>query len=151
MAIEKVDTPAPILTNDQLLKMLIDSQKEQAKANELLAQALLESRKPYVDPAVLEQKKRDLEERKRQVAIVQEQRVATKQACPHTRTDSEGTFGDVLNIKWQEHSNGIILGVCGTCFSQFDARNPKDLALLRKDGKAQKNMGRARENVRLGM
>jgi hypothetical protein len=51
-----------------------------------------------------------------------------------------------------EHSNGIILGVCGTCFSQFDAtHNAKDRALLQRDGTAKKNMGRARENVRLGM
>jgi len=57
---------------------------------------------------------------------------------------NDGTFGEKLNIKWMEHSNGIILGVCGTCFSQFDSRNPEDLKWLLKDSPAQRQMGKAR-------
>jgi len=152
--ITKVTVPAG-LTNDQLFKMLIDAQKEQAKSNKLLADALLESRKPYIDPAVLEEKQRALEEKRKSVDLTMRQRAETKRQCPHTRTtqDSNGfvSFGDKLNIKWQEHSNGIILGVCGTCFSQFDARNPADRDLLRRDGTSIKNMGRAREHSRLEM
>ena len=118
----------------------------------LLAEALLESRKPYVDPSVLEQKRIAAEQRFKDVQFEMRKRQATKEQCPHTRTDSDMngnlTFSEKPNIKWQEHSNGIIKGVCGTCFSEFDTRNPKDLAFLRKDGKAMKNMGRARENSR---
>jgi len=149
--VTKVAEPAG-LTNDQLLKMLVDVQKEAANSNRLLAEALLESRKPYVDPAVLAQKQAALEEKRAAVKLEQRRRVATKAQCPHRRVNDDGTFHDTkMNIKWQEHSNGIILGVCGVCFSQFDARNPKDMALLRADGVAIKNMGRARENTRLGM
>lgn len=147
--IKKVDTPAPALSTDMLLKLLIDAQNENAKNQKLLAEALLESRKPYVDPAVLEQKRIAAEERKEQVRITLLQRSETKRQCPHKRTNSDGTYGDKLNIKWQEHSNGIIKGVCGTCFSEFDTREPKDLAFL--DGVSMKNMGRARENRSLGM
>lgn len=149
--IKKVDTPAPALSTDMLLKLLIDAQNENAKNQKLLAEALLESRKPYVDPAVLEQKRIAAEERKEQVRITLLQRSETKRQCPHKRTNSDGTFGDKLNIKWQEHSNGIVKGVCGTCFSEFDTREPKDLAFLRADGVSMKNMGRARENRSLGM
>lgn len=144
----KVSTPAPALSTDMLLKMLVEAQRDAATSNKQLAEALLESRKPYVDPAVLEQKRMALEEKRKQVAITMLQRVETKRQCLHRRTNNDGTFGEKLNIKWQEHSGGIVLGVCGTCFSQFDSRNPDDLAWLRRDGVAIKNMGRARENSR---
>jgi hypothetical protein len=141
--IVKVNTPAGLST-ETLLKMLVDAQTQAAEANQQLAEALLESRKPYVDPAVLEQKRLAMEQRQKDVALELRKRVMTKAQCPHLRTNSDGSFGDKLNIKWMEHSNGIIKGVCGTCFSEFDTRNPKDLDFLRKDGKAFKNMGHAR-------
>lgn len=144
----KVNSPAPELSIDQLLKILVDTQKENSQNQKLLAEALLESRKPYVDPAVLDAKRQAGEEKRRQVAITILQRTETKKQCLHRRTNNDGTFGDKMNIKWQEHSNGIILGVCGTCNSPFDARNPDDLKFLRMDGVAIKNMGRARENSR---
>ena len=145
--VTKVAEPAG-LTNDQLLKMLVDVQKEAANSNRLLAEALLESRKPYIDPAVLEAKRKAGEEREKEVAQTMRIKIATKAQCPHLRTNSDGSYGDKLNIKWMEHSQGIIKGVCGTCFSEFDTRNPKDVEVLRRDGKAMKNMGRARENTR---
>ena len=144
----KTSTPAPALSTDQLLALLVETQRENAKNQKLLAEALLESRKPYVDPAVLEQKRQAGEEKRKQVAITMLQRTETKRQCLHRRTNNDGTFGEKLNIKWQEHSGGIILGVCGTCFSQFDSRVPDDLKWLRMDGVAIKNMGRARENSR---
>ena len=145
--IRKVDTPAGLST-DQLLKMLVDAQKENATNQKLLAEALLESRKPYIDPAVLEAKQKAAEERAKEVEQTMRVKIATKAQCPHLRTNSDGSYADKLNIKWMEHSNGIIKGVCGTCFSEFDTRNPKDVEFLRRDGKAMKNMGRARENTR---
>lgn len=144
----KVNSLAPALSTDQLLAMLVQAQQDNATNNKLLAEALLESRKPYVDPAVLEQKRMAGEEKRKQVAITILQRTETKRQCPHRRTNNDGTFGEKLNIKWQEHSGGIVLGVCGTCFSQFDSRVPDDLKWLRMDGVAIKNMGRARENSR---
>jgi hypothetical protein len=141
--ITKVDTPAP-LSVEQLMRMLIESQAETAKANKALADAILESRKPYVDPKVLAQKQKDLEDRQKQIAQDQRIRVATKRICPHVREN--GT----QNIKWMEHSNGITMGVCGTCRSEFDTRNPDDLAILRRDLKAIKNMGRSGAHARRG-
>jgi hypothetical protein len=146
--VTKVSTPAPALSTDQLLALLVETQRENAKNQKLLAEALVDSRKPWVDPAVLEQKRLAGEEKRKQVAITILQRTETKRQCLHRRTNNDGTFGEKLNIKWQEHSGGIVLGVCGTCFSQFDSRNPDDLKWLRQDGVAIKNMGRARENSR---
>lgn len=129
----------PVLTNEMLLKMLLDTQKQ-------LAAALENFGKPYVDPAVLAQKKQALEERRKQVEIEQLRRTRTKEICPHFRVDADGNFIEgKYNIKWMQHGPNIILGICGTCFSQFDARDSKDAALLRKDATALKNMGRSRE------
>jgi len=138
-------------TMEQVLALLAKTIEEGAKDRKELTAAILESRKPYVDPKVLLQKQADLEERRKMVQMVLRQRQATKAQCPHVRTNGDGTWDEKgrLNIKWQEHSQGIILGVCGTCQSQFDARNPKDMELLRRDSKAFKNMARARENTRL--
>jgi hypothetical protein len=135
-AVEKVSTPATLST-EMLLKMLIDTQQQLADSQKAMASALLESRKPYVDPKVLEQKQLALEERRKQINIEYRQKVATKKICPHKREN--GTY----NIKWMEHSNHITTGVCGTCRSEFDTRNPDDLRLLRDDLKSIKNMGRS--------
>lgn len=142
--VEKVPFEAPQFTNEQLLAMVLDTQKQ-------LAEAIKNIGKPYVDPVVAKAKQDALEERKKAIQIELRKRQLTKKACLHLRTNSDGTWDEKarMNIKWQEHSNGIIKGVCGTCGSEFDTRNPEDLALLRKDGRAIRLMGRARENTRL--
>lgn len=137
----KTDFPATA-TNEELVRMLLAQQKETADANKLLAEALLESRKPYVDPNVLKQKELALAERRQHIENEQRSRAATKRNCPHVREN--GT----PNIKWMQHSNGIVLGVCGQCRSEFDARIPADRELLRKDLKSIRNMGRAGEHAK---
>lgn len=145
--IEQVNSPAP-LTMDALMRLFLDQQKETAKVNKELANAILESRKPYLDPkyvAELEQRRKD-----RKMLVDQEMRKRNnaKKACQHLNE------GGKLNIKWMEHSNGIILGVCGNtgCFSQFDAtHNREDAQLLMKDPKAIRWMGRAGNHARRGV
>jgi hypothetical protein len=111
--VTKVNEPAG-LSNEQLLKMLIETQKAQAEAQRELAAALLEARKPYVDPKVLEEKQRALEEKRQAVNLELRNRIARKAGCPHIRDN--GT----PNIKWMEHSNGITTGAIPTIFSFFD-------------------------------
>jgi len=134
--VAKVSTPLTF-TTEQLLQLLLKTQTDLAESQKQLAEAILESRKPYVDPKVLEQKRKDLEERHKQIALELRQKQATKRICPHKREN--GTY----NIKWHEHSNHITMGVCGTCRSEFDTRNPDDLRLLRDDLKSIKNMARS--------
>lgn len=135
----------PSFTNEQLLKALLDQQKETAEANRKLAEAILESRKPYVDPQVLEAKQEALKQRQRDIALELLRRRETKRQCHHHRVDDQDQMQPKLNIKWMRHSNGVILGVCGRCLSQFDAtNNPDDAKLLRQDPTALNQMGRAR-------
>ena len=143
--VEKLNYPAPSLNMDQLLAMLLEQQKETAASNRALSEALLESRKPYVDPKVIEQRKQMAADRKMLIDQVIRERRSARVNCPHINE------GGKLNIKWHQHSNGIILGVCGSCKSEFDAtRNREDAMLFRGDPKAARNMARAGEHARRG-
>jgi len=142
--IQKSEFPAG-LSMEKLMEMFLATQKQLADAQNKLADAVLQSRIPYVDPKVLAQKQQALEERRRQIETELRQRQIKKKLCPHVREN--GT----PNIKWMEHSNKIIKGTCGTCFSEFDTRNPEDAALLRKDLKSIKNMGRAGAHAARGV
>lgn len=133
--------PEAGLSTEFLLQLLIKTQQDAAAANKELAAAMLESRKPYVDPRVLEQKRLALEERQAEIRRELRRRQLTKQQCPHIRDN--GTS----NISWMEHSNNIVKGCCGNCFSEFDTRNVEDLKLLRTNPKAIKAMGRAGQHA----
>ena len=135
--VKKVDTPAPALTMEQLFKMFLDTQKENANNQRLLAEALKESRIPYVDPNVLKQQQADAAERQRMVEITSRNKINAKKICPHLREN------ETSRIQWHEHSNGITMGFCSDCGSEFDTRNHEDLKLLRSNLKAIKSMGRA--------
>ena len=133
---EKVNSPAPTPT-EQLMKMLADQIRESAESNRALAEALLESRKPYVDPEVVAARKQRALDRKMIVDTEFNNRANAKKNCPHKHESG------MSNIKWQQHSNGIIMGVCGTCRSEFDARKPEERALLIADQNGLRKMGRA--------
>lgn len=143
--VEKINTPAPTLTMEQLMKLFMEQSRETAASNRALAEALLESRKPYVDPKVIAEREQQRKDRKMLVDQTMRERQAAKKMCPHINE------GGKLNIKWHQHSNGIILGVCGSCKSEFDAtRNREDALLFRQDPKAARNMARAGEHARRG-
>ena len=133
--------PTAGLSTEMLLKLLIDTQTQAAESNKQLADAILESRKPYVDPRVLEQKRIALEERQNEIRRELRRRIATKAQCPHVRDNGTSS------INWMEHSNNIVKGVCSNCFSEFDTRNQADLNLLRTNPKALKAMGRAGQHA----
>ena len=137
----KKPLPEATPSYERIVEMLIQSQAENAKSNKLLAEAILESRKPYVDPKVLEQKEIALKERQAEIRRTAAIRAATKIGCPHIRDN--GTS----NIKWMEHSNNIIKGVCGSCFSEFDTRAAADMQLLQRDPKMRGQMGRAGQHA----
>ena len=135
--IEKSSFPAG-LTQEQLMKMFLDQMRETAASNKALAEALQASRKPYVDPTVVEARAQAARERKAMVDVELRNRVNAKKNCPHKNPGSNS-----WNIKWMQHSNGIILGVCGICKSEFDARKPEERAKLLEDQNALRKMGRA--------
>ena len=144
VTVTKVAAPAG-LTMEQLMQMFLEQQREAAAANKALAEAILESRKPYVDPRVIEEREQRRKDRKALVDQEMRSRNLAKRLCPHLNE------GGKSNIKWHQHSNGIILGVCGSCKSEFDAtHNREDAQFLRSDPKSIRNMARAGEHARRG-
>lgn len=141
IGIEKVNAPAPNVTTDQLLQMFLDQAKETAASNKALADALLASRVPYVDPEVIAARQQRNKDRKMLVDNELQNRLNAKKNCPHKHESG------ISNIKWQQHSNGIIMGVCGTCRSEFDARKPEERALLIADQNGLRKMGRAGDHA----
>lgn len=141
----EVNTPAP-LTMDTLMRMFLEQQKETAASNKALAEALLESRKPYIDPKYLAELEMRRKDRKALVDSEMKRRNYAKKACQHLNE------GGKYNIKWMQHSNNIILGVCGICKSEFDAtHNREDAQLLMKDPKSIRWMGRAGVHAQKGI
>ena len=134
---EKVSSPAPNVTTEQLLKMFMDQAKETAASNKALADALLQSRVPYIDPEVVAARQQRAKDRKMLVENEMNLRANAKKYCSHKHESG------MSNIKWQQHSNSIIMGVCGTCRSEFDCRKPEERALLLADQNGLRKMGRA--------
>ena len=107
-----------------------------------LAEAMLESRKPYKSPSQMAAEEQGRQDLRDQINKNRKQKEWLKKNCPHRRP-----YDNTLNISWHQHSNGIIMGVCGECMSQFDARKAEDLALLRQDPQAHSRMARAGEHA----
>lgn len=127
------------LSTEQLLIGVLSRLSE---GQQQLAEAILESRKPYVSPEAERNKAERLVQHQKAVEMTLKGRQDAKRLCGHRREN--GT----LNIHWHEHSNGITMGVCGTCMSQFDTRDAADAALLRSDPFSIQNMGRAGAHAR---
>jgi hypothetical protein len=131
------------LSMEQLLVMFLEQQKETIASNKALAEAILMQRVPFVDPKVIAERKQRAEDRKALVDMELRNRKNARLYCSHLNE------GGNSNIKWMQHSNGIILGVCGNCRSEFDAsRSREDALLLRANPKAIRNMGRAGDHAR---
>jgi hypothetical protein len=123
--------------------MWMEQNKELKESNNKVAEALLQSRVPYQDPKVLAEREQARQDREMLVKQEMVKRSNAKKYCPHLNE------GGNSNIKWHQHSNGIILGVCGSCRSEFDAtRNREDAMLLRANPKGIRNMGRAGEHAK---
>ena len=129
------------LSTEMLIKLLIQTQQSAIEATQKQTEAIIESRKPYVDPRVLEQQKIALEEQHAATMREFQRRKNAKILCPHVRDNGTSS------INWMEHSNNIVKGVCSGCPSEFDTRNPEDLKLLRANPKAIRAMGRAGQHA----
>ena len=119
------------MTAAELKAMIVDSQKETAK---LIADALIESKKPFIDPRVAENEamfrksSRELEERKRQMII------ADQASCEHFQGSnqlSEKT-GDLTAIAWHRYDDNVIRGICTNCLRLFVPTDPDYVSQFRR-------------------
>lgn len=92
-----------------------------ASSNESLANALLESRKPYVDPRVAENDRLFREQTKEQERRKRAAIEASQKWCEHRA----GSLGDVADpghrtsIVWHQNDIHSIVGICTICQRQF--------------------------------
>ena len=142
--LDQIDTKTLLAMFVQVQKQNAENQKALAEAQKQLGEAILESRKPYVSPADAAAKKQQYEDRRAAIEKELKTRADRKLYCPHIHEDGR------YNIKWMEHSNHVIKGVCGNCFAEFDARDKADRLLLQHDPKSIKNMGRAGSHANSG-
>ncbi len=136
MTKEKETAPEVTLNSADLLALILkiqqDSAESQRKSNELLAQALQDSRKPYVDPKQEENRLasnktlRDIEHNKLRRAT------AMQAACEH----EQGMTGDERNGKGAfaclKLPTGELIGVCMYCQKVISSVNPKHGKYFRK-------------------
>lgn len=112
-----------------------------------LAQAIVDSRKPYVDPRQAEndelfrETSRAIEERK-QAAVK-----ADQATCPHLQGCNElsDKTGDLSSIAWHDLGNGIIFGLCTNCIRPFWPTDPDYVSQFkRKSGNKISGAGQRR-------
>ena len=142
---QKSETPAaPIapLTQSDLLSIiatmqqqLIDGQRLQAEANKALAEAIIDSKKPYVDPR---KKLNDemFKDQERQIALRTKMNVQYAQStCEHiagcSQLSEQKDIAGRTSFVWHRNDIGVDIGVCTVCQKILRPEDP-DYALWRR-------------------
>jgi hypothetical protein len=97
-----------------------------SKGMEELAKALIESKKPYIDPRQVQNEEamrksmREVNERMRK------QILASQATCPHLQGSSENSdfTGQLTSIVMHRLDNGVIVGICTNCQMQIFSDDP---------------------------
>jgi len=110
-----------------------------------LANAIRDSRKPFVDPRAAEndelfrQTSQQIEERKRKAVEADQASCSHKQGANQL---SEKT-GDLLAIAWHRYDDGVIRGICTNCIRMFTPEDKDYLFWFRqKSGNRISSAGR---------
>lgn len=86
-----------------------------------LAKAIIESRKPYVDPRQ-EENERAMRESMRKVnERMKAQIIASQETCPHLQGSSENSdfTGQLSSIVMHRLDSGVVVGICTNCQLQI--------------------------------
>jgi metal-dependent amidase/aminoacylase/carboxypeptidase family protein len=121
-----IPTPATI-TMDQLMPLLQAIASQQTSAAEvqakILADALIESQKPYIDPKKEENEEKFRAQMRRQAEQERANLKAARNACPHIAgSNSLSEFQDQHNrtcIVWHQSPSSEWVGTCLNCQRQF--------------------------------
>lgn len=112
---EAEDGEAPVTRREfaEMLTALVDSNKR-------MAEALLESRKPYVDPGRVANEEQDRLGFRLQREAMERNRKAEQNACSHMAGNrgSKPSSTDT-NIHWHTNELGITNGICKSCQRWF--------------------------------
>ncbi len=92
---------------------------------DIVATAIAEARKPYVDPQVEARKQRERQQRIDDIKMMEEAKQTRVKMCNHLRED--GTSA----IAWIRNSDRIVRGVCQHCNGLFTPEHEDYVRLLR--------------------
>jgi hypothetical protein len=91
-----------------------------------LAEALIESKKPYVDPRQVENEKAMREQMRVVNERMKAQIYASQETCPHLQGSSELSdfSGQLSSIVLHRLDNGVVVGICTNCQKQIFSDDP---------------------------
>lgn len=91
-----------------------------------LAAAIIESRKPYVDPRQVENEKAMRESMRQVNERMKAQILASQATCPHLQGSSENSdfTGQLSSIVMHRLDSGVIVGICTNCQLQIFSDDP---------------------------
>lgn len=121
--------PSETVSNEVLEKPITVAQmmelisKMNEKSAQTLADALIESKKPYIDPKVEENDKIFREQNRRMKESEREMLKANQSSCPHIAGSSSlSEYPDMYgrtSIVWHEVDSTEVIGICTTCLREF--------------------------------
>lgn len=133
-----VSSPAPVsdtitITKSELQNLLREAvaaavsetnkKSEQIVSNGMseLAKAIIESRKPYVDPRQEENEKAMRESMRKVNERMKAQILASQSTCPHLQGSSENSdfTGQLSSIVMHRLDSGVVVGICTNCQLQI--------------------------------
>ncbi len=113
-------------------------------STKMLAEAMLESRKPYLDPKKQENEEKFKEMAKRQREALNERIAASRAMCPHlqgcnSESDEPGIRSSIIQHTFD---NGVVLGICTNCQRVFKPTDPDyQQQMRRKSGNRPSSSG----------
>lgn len=125
------------LTVDQLQQLLTAAGASQARPDDgfdKLVQAIIDSRKPYVDPAQAETNKNFQEANRQQERDKRRMIQAAQDNCPHEKgANGNRSFGE--SAFWKIRlDTGEHVGICSQCGKEISSLYPEHSQFFRKRG-----------------
>lgn len=148
LKVKHEDTVAPSqaisMTPDQLQQIITSAvQAATSSYGDKIANAILESRKPYVDPAQAENARRDREAARTMKAKLDAQIEADKETCPHLQgSNALSEFqGQLTSFVLHRLDTGEMVGICTNCQKVISSLNPEDRPLFQRKSGNKMSMG----------
>jgi len=116
-------------------------------AGKVMAEAILEARKPYVDPRQVENDKMMREQMRESNERINREIEASRLSCAHLQgsnalSEFQGQLGSFV---LHQLDTGVVVGICTNCQKQIWSNNPEDQIWFTK--KQANRMSRAGQRV----
>lgn len=133
---------------DELQALITAAVAQSVKqSSQVIAEAMLEARKPYVPPGQIENDKRMKDSTREIQERIKRQLAAEQDVCAHLQgSNSLSEFqGQLGSFVLHQLDTGVVIGICTNCQKQIWSNNPEH---ARYFGKKQANrMSRAGQRV----